>query len=441
MAERSTASMSIGTKALIGLALGLAAGSAVTASGRASLVEAGAAVEVIGSLWINAILATILPLVVSKLVVSIAGETDAAVLGRTGWRTAGLFLFLLVAAATLSALVMPGVFGWLPMDPGASAALRASVQAPATPPAPPRAVQVVLGFVPANVVRAAADGAIVPLIVFFAAFGFALRRIPAALGQSLLAFFRAIDAATTVLLHWIVALSPYAVAALGFGLVLHVGAGLVTALAYYVVVSSVVLVLFTAALYVVVLVGAGIPPARFARAAGPAQVVAFGTHSSMASLPAMLEGAESRLGLSPAATGFVLPLSLAVFKYSGPVWFVTVAYFVGRLYGVVIDPSRALAIVVASVVTSLAVGGVPSGAAVVVAPVLSAAGLPVEAMALLLAVDPIPNAFRTVANVTGMLAVTALADPGTSVPAAAVTGGAMPEPAPPAPLGGVEIQR
>jgi len=79
---------------------------------------------------------------------------------------------------------------------------------------------------------------------------------------------------------------------------------------------------------------------------------------------------------------------------------------------VAIDPSRAVAIVVASVITSFAIGGVPSGAAVVIAPVLTAAGLPLQAMGVLLAVDPIPNAFRTVANVTGMMAVTVLADAG-----------------------------
>jgi Na+/H+-dicarboxylate symporter len=130
----------------------------------------------------------------------------------------------------------------------------------------------------------------------------------------------------------------------------------------------------------------------------------------MASLPAMLEGAQVRLKLSPTATGFVLPLSLAVFKFASPIWFVVVTCFVARLYDVPIDPSRAAAVVLAAVITSFAVGGVPSGAVVVVAPVLSAAGLPLESMGLLLAVDVIPNACRTVANVTGMLAVTALAD-------------------------------
>ncbi|MCX6553009.1 MAG: cation:dicarboxylase symporter family transporter, partial [Acidobacteria bacterium] len=218
------------------------------------------------------------------------------------------------------------------------------------------------------------------------------------------------DAAITVLLHWIVALAPYGVFGLGIGLAIHVGVGIVAALAYYIAVSSALLVLFIAALYVVVFIGTGISPMRFARAAAPAQVVAFGTHSSMASLPAMLEGAEKGLGLSETARSFVLPLGLAVFKYSAAIYFVAVTYFIGRLYDVAIDPSRAVAVVFASVVTSFAVGGVPSGATVLLAPILTTAGLPVEAMGMLLAVDPIPNAVRTVANVTGMMAVAALTD-------------------------------
>jgi Na+/H+-dicarboxylate symporter len=305
---------------------------------------------------------------------------------------------------------MPAVFARLPIDQAASASLRASVQVSGPAAAPVPASQWLVAFVPANAARAAADGAIVPLLVFTIAFALGASRIPRGLRDPLVDLFRAVDAAISVLLHWIVALSPYGVFALGLGLAMRVGAGIVTALAYYVAVSSVALVVCTAALYLVVYVGSGVSPRAFARAATPAQVVAFGTHSSMASLPAMLEGADQRLRLSQTATGFVLPLSLAVFKYSGPAWFVVVTFFVGRLYDVAIDPSRMVAVVLAAVVTSFAIGGVPSGAAVVAAPVLAAAGLPVEAMGVLLAVDPIPNAFRTVANVTGMLAVTVLAD-------------------------------
>ena len=410
MAEKRTAGLSLGNKALIGLAVGLAAGAAIAATAQPALLAIGSAVEVFGTLWINAILMCILPLVVSKLIVSIAGHDDQRALGQSGWKAAALFLGLLTVTAALTAAVMPTVFAWLPLDAAASATLRAAGGAPPTGSAPPTAAQVILSLVPANAMRAAADGAIVPLLVFSLAFAFGASRISRALRDPLVTLFRAVDAAITVLLHWIVGLAPYGVFALGLGLATKIGVGIVTALGYYILASSLTLILFTAALYLVVFVGAGVPPGRFARAAAPAQVVAFGTHSSMAALPAMIEGAEERLGLSQTATGFVLPLSLAVFKYSGPIWFIVVTYFVGRLYGVAIDPSRAVAIVVAAVVTSFAVGAVPSGAAVVVAPVLTAAGLPLEAMGLLLAVDPIPNALRTVANVTGMLAVTALVD-------------------------------
>jgi len=410
MAEERTAGLSLGSKALIGLAVGLAAGAAIAATGQPALLAIGSAVEVFGTLWINAILMTILPLVVSKIIVSIAGHEDPGALGRSGWRAGALFIVLLTASAALTAAVMPAVFARLPIDAAASASLRAAAPAPAAATVPPTAAQWVVGLVPSNAIRAAADGAIVPLLVFSVAFALGASRIPRPLRDPLVVLFRSVDAAITVLLHWIVALAPYGVCALGLGLAMRVGTGIVGALAYYIAVSTGALVAFTALLYLVVWIGAGVSPRRFARAAAPAQIVAFGTHSSMAALPAMLEGAETRLGLSQTATGFVLPLSLAVFKYSGPIWFVVVTYFVGRLYDVAIDPSRAFAIVPAAVITSFAVGGVPSGAAVIVAPVLAAAGLPVEAMGVLLAVDPIPNAIRTVANVTGMLAVSVLTD-------------------------------
>lgn len=409
MTDTANARLSVGTKALIGLAAGLAAGVAVAAFAHPGLTAAGSALELAGSLWINAILMTILPLIVSKLVVSIAGHDDPSDLGRSGWRAGALFLALLTGTAAVAAAVMPAVFARLPIGVAESAALRASVAQP-TVGAAPTAGQWILALVPTNAVRAAADGAIVPLLVFTVAFALGASRISPALRAPLVSLFRSIDASITVLLHWIVNLAPYGVFALGLGLAMRVGAGIVSALGYYIAVASIAMVAATALLYLVVLVGAGVSPRRFAQAVAPAQTVAFGTHSSMASLPAMIEGTEIRLGLSETATGFVLPLSLAVFKYSGPIWFVVVTYFVGRLYGIEIEPSRAVAVVVAAVVTSFAVGGVPSGAAVVVAPVLTAAGLPVEAMGILLAVDPIPNAFRTVANVTGMMAVTVLAD-------------------------------
>jgi Na+/H+-dicarboxylate symporter len=348
--------------------------------------------------------------VVSKLIVSIAGQDDAKTVGRAGWQAAALFVGLLTVTGALTAAIMPSVFARLTIDPAASAALRSAASAPAIPAAQPTIAQWVISLVPTNAIRSAADGAIVPMIVFTVAFALGVSRIPRPLRDPLVLLCRSVDASITVLLHWIVALAPYGVFALGLSLAMRVGMSIVGALAFYIVVSSGALVLFTALLYLVVWIGAGVSPIRFARAAAPVQVVAFGTHSSAASFPVMLDAAEHRLGLSQTAIGFVLPLALAVFKYSGPIWFIVVTFFVGRLYDVAIDPARAVAIVVAAVATSFAIGAVPSGAVLAVAPVLVAAGLPAEAMGLLLAVDPIPNGFRTVANVTGMLAVAVLTD-------------------------------
>ena len=394
---------------MLGLVAGLGIGAAIAATGL-SAGPIAAAADVVGTLWINAILMTILPLVVSKLIVSIAGHEDGRTLGRAGRRAAVLIVGLQVATAVLAAAVMPPVFAWLPIDPATSATLRSALPAAASHGTLLPMGQWIVAFLPANVFRAAADGAIVPVLVFSLLFAMEARRIPAPQRDPLVALFRAVDGAITVLLQWIVACSPIGVFALGLALALRVGTGVVSALAYYIVISSAVMVVITAALYFVVYAGARVSPGRFARAVAPAQVVAFGTHSSMAALPSMLEAAQTGLGVSATGTGFVLPMALAVFKYSGPAWFVIVACFIGRLYGMAIDPSRLVAVVVVSVITSFAIGGVPSGAAVVVAPVLAAAGLPAEAMGMLLAVDPIPNAFRTVANVTGMLAVTVLAD-------------------------------
>ena len=410
MAEHRPGRLSVGTQALIGLVAGLAAGAAIAATGQTALLAIGSVVEVFGTLWINAILMTILPLVVAKLIVSIAGQDDARTVGRAGWQAAAFFIGLLAVTGALAAAIMPSVFARLTIDPAASAALRSAASAPAHPAAQPTITQWVISLVPTNAIRSAADGAIVPIIVFTVAFALGVSRIPRPLRDPLVLLSRSVDASITMLLHWIVALAPYGVFALGLSLAMRVGMSIVGALAFYIVVSSGALVVFTALLYAVVWIGAGVSPIRFARAAAPVQVVAFGTHSSAASFPAMLDAAEQRLGLSQTAIGFVLPLALAVFKYSGPIWFIVVTFFVGRLYDVAIDPTRAVAIVVAAVATSFAIGAVPSGAVLAVAPVLVAAGLPAEAMGLLLAVDPIPNGFRTVANVTGMLAVAVLTD-------------------------------
>lgn len=402
--------MSLGTKALIGLLAGIIVGITLAVFAGRSAVGIASSANLLGALWINAILMTIVPLVVSKVIVTFARNETVAVLRSAGWRAIGLIASLLILPAVLSVLAMPHLFEWFPIDATTANSLRDSTTriALGSAQSPVTFSQWLLTIVPSNPIKAAADSAMLPLIVFSLSLGIALSRIGPDSSQSVVTLFKAIDEAITVLLNVIVRLSPVGIFALALSMSVRVGSAIFGMLGYYVLVASLTLAVFTLVPYLVVFMATPIPLRRFAQACTPAQLVAFATHSSLASLPAMLDGADTRLGLPRAVSGVVLPLAATTFRYSAPIWFVTVVFFVGQLYGITIEPARLVQVVLVAVLTSITVGGVPSGAVYAAVPVLMAAGLPAESVGILLAVDPIPNGFRTVANVTGDMAAAAL---------------------------------
>src|SRR6185503_19150393 len=171
--------MSLTTRVLIALVAGLALGLMVSASGNPALVSASRWIEPVGTLFINAIRMTVIPLVVGSLVAGIASAPDPSSLGKVGGRAIALFLITLFLAATITALVAPPILGQFRIDPVAQAALQASATQAATTTAEsvrriPGFAQWVIDLVPTNPVRAAADAAMLPLIVFTLAFGLAV---------------------------------------------------------------------------------------------------------------------------------------------------------------------------------------------------------------------------------------------------------------------------
>jgi Na+/H+-dicarboxylate symporter len=392
-----------------GLALGLAAGAVAYATRNSALLALAALAGPVGTLWVNAILMTVVPLVVSSLVVGVASAGDPRLVGRLGRWALALFLLLVSCSAILTALIAPPLLARLPNAAAAAASLRPGApSAGASPGSVPTAVQWLIGIVPSNPVRAAADGAMLPLVVFTLVFALALTRIEPALRQAVLRFFEGVAAAMRVLVGWVLALAPLGVFALSLPLAARLGAAAAGALAYFVVLVSAISVILLLALYPVAVVGGRLPLRRFARAAAPAQAVAFSSGSSLASLPALIEGAERWLGLPPAVTGFCLPLAVSMFKLCGPVVMVVGVLFIGRLYGVAIVPTRLAQVAAGAVLLSFATPGVPGGGLLVAAPLFVAAGLPVEAIGILLAVDTIPDRFRAPANVTADLTVAAI---------------------------------
>jgi proton glutamate symport protein len=404
--------MKEGTRVLVGLGAGLAGGIAIAASHSGALLAAADAVTPIGALWVNAIRMTVIPLVVSLLITGVASVSDIAMIGRIGGRTLAVFLAMLVGATALAIPLAIAVFSWLSrlitvrpeLPPGAAAAANSLVPGAAS-----------VGFsswltslIPTNPVAAAANGAMLPLILFTLFLALAIGRTSGAARDTLLGFFRSLSEAMLVLVRWVVWLAPVGVFALMLPLGAHGGSGLAGAVGFYIAAYSIASMLFILLLYPVVAVVGRIAPHDFARAALAAQLIAFSSSSSIAALPALVEGAEQGLHLPKDVTGFVLPLAVSTFKFAAPVSWTFGALFVAWFYRIDLHGVDYATIAFATVLLGFVAPGVPRGAFLMLAPLFLAIGLPVEGIGILIAVDAIPDLFATVLNASGDLAAAAL---------------------------------
>lgn len=330
-------------------------------------------------------------------------------LARVGSRGIVVFLVLLSLSALLAALLAPPLVARVQLAPSAVAQVRAAASSASTVAAGAAALQGpaawFISLVPPNAIAAAVDGAMLPLIVFALALGLALGRIQFGARDEVVTFFRAISESMLTLVHWLLVVAPVGVFALALPLVARLGVAAVGALAMYVVLVSVAAVgLIVVVLIPVAALSGGVSPRQFIRAALPAQAVAFSSRSSLAALPALIDSARTRLGMSDEITGFFLPFATAMFRVAAPFSLTAGAVFLSRLYGVSMSPAQLGTVAITSVVTSLSVPGIPGGSILVMVPVLTSIGLPIEGLGILLGVDTIPDIFRTTANVTGQLA-------------------------------------
>ena len=402
-----------------GLVIGLVAG-ALTA-GEASEPALLAIAGPIGKLWLDALTMTVVPLVTALL---ITGVFDAGVLGGNiiARRALGWFAGLLVAASLLGAGITVALLHLWPTPEAAARLAGTAGSAPAMPVG-----NWLESIIPTNVVRAAADTAMVPLVVFAILFGFALTRIDRDHGEAMARVFRAIAAAMLVIVGWILWIAPLGVLALAFAVGSRLGAGAAGVLAHYVAV--IVGVCLATALMAHLLgaiagrAGIGATAERagilgFARAAIPAQAIAFSTQSSLASLPAMVAAARP-LAVDPADAGIVLPLAVAMFRAASAAANMAVAVYLADLHGVAVAPATLVAGALVAAAVSIGAVGLPAQVSffAVIAPICVAMGVPTVLLPLLLAIETIPDIFRTIGNVTADLAVMRLAGRNVSAPA------------------------
>jgi Na+/H+-dicarboxylate symporter len=391
-------------KILIGMVAGMTTGAALELLGLQALRESTRGIAIAGTVWMNALTMTVVPLVIAGIVSAIGSISDARALLRISAVTVLVFAVLLTLASLVTVfaagpiLSMVEIAGW----PGPNAIQRTTGLGAAT------ATQIPFGqwltqLIPANPIRAAVDGSLVQLFVFAAALGAAVTVVSAESRAILLRFFGNVTDTMSQMVRLVMALAPVAL----FILVLPLGerlaitaAGAAAVFGFVVTVgSAIVLVL----LYLMAFVFGGVGLRDFGKACAEAQLLAAGTRSTIATVPALLRGAESQLNIPPSVSRSVVPISAGLFQV-GTVIIQTAALLVlAHFYKVELNPLALATIVLASSYVSLNIPAIPGGAVVALAPALVAFSIPPEAMGIVLVVEVVAATLATVASVTACM--------------------------------------
>ena len=395
------------------LIIGLLLGAMAARVGDGLREPALKAATLVGGLWLDALKMTVIPLIFALLVTGIARGAEAAKAGRIAGRSVLWFVIICTASAIFGAVATNGLLDAFPLPAAAGEALRAGLAAidPAVAGAPvPQVADFFRSIIPSNIVSAAAEGQILQIVIFAFLFALALTRIEAKKRQSVVALFEGVGDALLVLIGWVLWIAPLGVFALAFTVGAGAGGAAFAALLHYVVLVSAVGVLVTLAAYVVAAV-AGHGVISFARAMIGPQAVAISTQSSLASLPAML--AASRLiGVRDQVADVTLPLAVALFRATGPAMNMAVAVYVAHWMGIDVSTPNLIAGIAVAAVASYGAVSLPGQISFFssIAPIAFAMGVPVAPLAILIAVETIPDIFRTLGNVTMDVAVTGAVD-------------------------------
>lgn len=417
-ATRPSPLRSQGVQVTLGLLAGLALGMLLSQQSTPTAITGGllATLDVVGTAWINAVRMTVIPLVVPLLIVGVAGGDDLRATGAVGAKAFGWMLVLLVACAVFSSVVSTVWFESLVLDPAATTRLResAKIDVPSSDALSVRTF--ILSLIPLNPIKAAADGTLLPVVLFTLLYAFALGRVAETPRAAQLSFFRGMADTMLVVVRWMLALGGIGIFALATVLGQKLGTNVLGAIGFYFLVNIVLHLIATAAIYVAVAVSGRVSLRDFARALVPASVVGMGSRSSLASLPAMVKGATDVLRLPPTATGFVLPLCASVFKLTSAIYWVVGALFIAKLYGIDLSTANLALVAASSVVLNFSTPGIPSGGMLLQVPLYASIGLPVEGIGILIALDTLPDMFKTLLNVTADMFVAVMTVPRAEVP-------------------------
>ena len=381
----------------LGLILGLALGLLASATDIGVLDRLAAGVAPLGTLFINAIRMVVIPLVVTTLFVGVARLANPKTVGKLGGSALGFFWGTTIPAIVIGMGFMTIAMSIWPVNVEVSTPVESAQELPGL-------LDLVLSLIPANPFAAAANGALLPLIVFTLLLAAATGAVEEARRQRLITLAEDTSAIFVRLIHWILWTAPAGVFGLAAPVVARMGLDLLTGLALFVGTVVVGLFVFMAIFYLPAVrflgkKGVG----EFVRGVTGSYVIGFSTTSSVASLPVMFEDAEA-LGVSPAVSSLVLSLGASINRAGSALFQAGAVVFLAALYGVPLPLTTLVSAGFVGFVVAMSVAPVPSASIVTLAPILEAAGVPLAGLGLLLGIDRVPDMFRSATNITGHVA-------------------------------------
>lgn len=388
----------------LGLLLGLSVGLGASMTDSPILHAIARESAPLGKLFINAIKMIVIPLVVAIIFSSVARLGDVRKLGKIGGATLAFYWVTLVPAILIGMGVMTLGLRFVPDM--------------ATPPVddlPIPQLQSITDFivnlVPSNPFAAAADGAILPLIVFTALFAAAAGTLPLERRERMIASAEDISDALIKLVWWILFCAPIGVFGLIAPATAQMGWGIIQSLGVFIISVSLALVIFVAVVYLpLLLFRAKIGPVRFFTGILGAASISFSTTSTAAAIPVTLEEVTNNLDVSETTADLLVPLGASIYRPGSALFQGASIIFLAHIYGVPIALGTVGAVLLATFLVSLTVAPVPSSSVVTMAPALDAIGVPVAGLALMLGIDRIPDMLRSVVNLVGQITATVLVD-------------------------------
>lgn len=364
----------------------------------------------IGTLFLNALKMIIVPLIVSSLIVGIAGIGGTHGLARMGGKTILYYmttsLFAILIGLFFVNLLSPGIIDGTPAREvlGLDAALAEQASSKVAGKNAGDIAGVFLSMVPANIVSAAANGQMLGLIFFSILFGFFMTKITEDYAESQYNFWQGVFETMMKITDWVMKFAPIGVFALVAKVIAGMDAedmgGMAQSLGTFFI--SVILALAAHVFIVMPILlkyVAKVSPIRHYKAMMPALLTAFSTASSSATLPLTMECVEKNAGVSNRTSSFVLPLGATINMDGTALYECVAAMFIAQAYGIELGLATQFTIVIVALLTSIGVAGIPAASLVAITIILSTIGLPVEALGLILAVDRILDMFRTSVNV------------------------------------------